>query len=200
MWSWTTNGSLQLEGLEDCFSFLALVLILIILKGVYSNHQFRVSYFHECPHTFHRNPGWQNCLQNRFHKFAAYYCNITCIIMSQSSCTICPARMSQFLTQQDAHLGYRFTAAYVKAVQDSGLLDVCRALAGWIDGWLDLIMMNDILLYLHYIYTLIYWHTVYSLNLLSQFLMIYNWIAVLDDVKLKTTPSSESPRSRASWQ
>ena len=66
--------------------------------------------------------------------------------------------MSQFLTQQDAHLGYRFTAAYVKAVQDSGLLDVCWALATWarwIDGWLDLIMMNDILLFFLYIH----WYT-----------------------------------------
>ncbi len=48
--------------------------------------------------------------------------------MSHYSCTICPARTPQFLTQQDAHLGYRFTAAYVKAVQDSGLADVCWAL------------------------------------------------------------------------
>lgn len=31
-------------------------------EGSVFQHQFRVSYFHECPHTFHRNPGWQNCL------------------------------------------------------------------------------------------------------------------------------------------
>lgn len=75
--------------------------------------------------------------------------------------------MSQFLTQQDAHLGYRFTAAYVKAVQDSGLLDVCSALARWIESWLDSIMMNDILLYLYFIYTDILTYRI--LNLLSQF-------------------------------
>ena len=44
--------------------------MLVMLMVVFFNRQFKVSYFYGDPHTFHRNPGCQNRLQNEFHNFA----------------------------------------------------------------------------------------------------------------------------------
>ena len=44
--------------------------MLVMLMVVFFNRQFKVSYFYGDPHTFHRNPGCQNLLQNEFHNLA----------------------------------------------------------------------------------------------------------------------------------